>query len=92
MNTMNIPDVLTIEQIIYLKNKLKNNTTKKQLTSASVKRYFHSDKGKIARKAASAKYYRKKKKQKTINAMEDELKKMEAHIAALKSKLLEQSK
>ena len=74
MDTMNIPEVLTIEQIIYLKNKLKNNTTKKQLTSASVKRYFHSDKGKI------------------VNAIEDELKKMEAHIAALKSKLLEQSK
>ena len=45
INTLNVPDTLTIEQIMQLKNLLKTNTSKKQLAIASARRYNLSDKG-----------------------------------------------
>ena len=65
---------LTIEQIQEMRAALKAN--KSVMTKLTLKKYHNSDKGKIARKKASKKYFAKKQKAK-----------LEASIARVKAEL-----
>ena len=85
---MNIPTELTLVQIKQMREALKAN--KKVCQKAAVKKYFKTPKGKKAVAAATAKYYLKKKKEKRIKEIQDNIEKTKLQLAEFEQQLLEQ--
>jgi len=85
MNTMNIPENLSVTQLMELRALIKGNVTPKQLRAATIKKYHDSDKGKAKRNAASKRYYQKKRKQKKESALSEQIATAEANLKNLKS-------
>ena len=74
-------ETLTIEQIQEMRATLKAN--KKVMTKLTLKKYHNSEKGKIARKKASKKYFAKKRREK----IEAEIARVKAELEVLNEKI-----
>ena len=91
MSSMDIPKTLTLEQIIALKELLKEPTTKEVLRKESLSKYHKSAKGIKARKEAQARYYKNKKgerEKKKTEKLQDKINKLEKDLAKLKTQLM----
>jgi len=85
MTTMNIPENLSVKQLMELRALIKSSVTPKQLRAAAIKKYHSSDKGRAKRNAASKRYYKKKKKEKTESVLTEQIAAAEAKLIALKN-------
>ena len=91
MSTMDIPETLTIEQIVALKKLLKKSATKEIMRKVTLSKYHKSEKGIKARKEACKRYYKKGKgereKKKTEN-LQNKINKLEKDLEKLKNQLI----
>lgn len=91
MNTMNIPENLSVKQLMELRALIKGSVTPKQIRAATIKKYHSSEKGRAKRNAASKRYYQKKRKLKKESALSEQIAEAEAKLNALKNQYAELS-
>ena len=87
MDSLNLPQTLTADQIIQLKELIKIN--KKVIRKCTIAKYHKTEKGKAALKAATAKYYKKKKKARTLKSLQDKIAKNKLDFEELQLKLID---
>ena len=87
MDSLNLPQTLTADQIIQLKELIKIN--KKVIRKSTIAKYHKTEKGKAALKAATAKYYKKKKKARTLKTLQDKIAKNKLDFEELQLKLID---
>tara|TARA_R110001592_G_scaffold113148_2_gene311995 strand:- start:424 stop:696 length:273 start_codon:yes stop_codon:yes gene_type:complete len=86
MTTMNIPENLSVTQLMELRALIKGSLTPAQIRAATIKKYHDSDKGRAKRNAASKRYYQRKRKEKMEAALSNQIAEAEEKLNALKSK------
>ena len=87
MDSLNLPQTLTADQIIQLKELIKIN--KKVIRKSTIAKYQKTEKGKAALKAATAKYYKKKKKARTLKTLQDKIAQNKLDFEELQLKLID---
>ena len=87
MDSLNLPQTLTADQIIQLKELIKIN--KKVIRKSTIAKYHKTEKGKAALKAATAKYYKKKKKARTLKSLQDKIAQNKLDFEELQLKLID---
>ena len=91
MDTLNLPETLTIEQLKKLKKLISSSENKKTMTKATLRKYHLSEKGRKKRSEAQMRYYWKKKAEKQQNKQEElkkQIDKAELELQSLKDQLI----
>ena len=86
MNTMNIPENLSVDQLMQLRALIKGSLSPAQIRAATIKKYHSTDKGRAKRNAASKRYYQRKRKEKLEATLSDQIAEAEENLKNLKSK------
>tara|TARA_R110001606_G_scaffold381770_1_gene543181 strand:- start:140 stop:427 length:288 start_codon:yes stop_codon:yes gene_type:complete len=94
MSSMDIPETLTIEQIVALKQLLKKSATKETMRKVTLSKYHKSEKGIKARKEAQLRYYKKGKgerERKKKEKLQNKINQLEKDLEKLKNQLITMS-
>tara|TARA_R110000765_G_scaffold401948_1_gene497587 strand:+ start:1057 stop:1320 length:264 start_codon:yes stop_codon:yes gene_type:complete len=83
---MNIPENLSVTQLMELRALIKGSLTPAQIRAETIKKYHSTDKGRAKRNAASKRYYQRKRKEKMEAALTDQIAAAEENLKNLKSK------
>tara|TARA_R110000851_G_scaffold45811_1_gene111918 strand:+ start:135 stop:398 length:264 start_codon:yes stop_codon:yes gene_type:complete len=86
---MEIPNNLSVQQLLQLRELIKKNVSQKQMRAATIKKYHTSDKGKEKLRQASKKYYHKNKKIKKEKELSKKISELEEQLKELKIKYSE---